>query len=642
MSELVYSIKQIFGVDKGALADCKALQYYIAPYQRGYKWASFSSNDQVPQMLTDIFEAYKNDSVEYFLQYITVKQISHNGKNVLEIIDGQQRLTTLSIFFYVINHLDYKYENIAKDKLLYYRYEDLSENVFDALIQKVKNKLEENDGKIERQDEYYMIKAARTIIKFLDLLKSEDKIDDYYNYLLNKVKIIFNLEDENTKSEEIFENLNGNKVELTNMYLIKGLLLTNAVIRNSSTERALSYKEILDQRTIMGRMWDEIVSWISQEDIAHFFFAQKRHEKPDGMECLLKLVIQKYKDRVFNTESLIQKYYSDFHENQANDEQQLKYELFNRYNCLVNGGVSAAALLNEIKHTYRALLNIWSDAELYNILGYVRFASISDKPKTNINTDPEYWVYNLVNNGNQARVELAKRALEILPNMEDPKIKQDDYYCLRYSTKNVNLTRLLLSFSVFPENMTDTFKFGFYRYDDENWTFEHLSPQNPKKSIKIPPELSHWVVERINETGGGNESEEGEGYGIGPELKALIQDVELGNEVDTDKLDFLFDSNIDEDYVGNMALLDGGSNSAVSNNPFVIKRSRIIDKINQNKFVPIHTISVYEKALNTMGLGKTLNPDLFCWGECDSKAHKDWMVRRNKEIRNYLEKYCEQ
>ena len=640
MSELVYTIKQIFSTTKGALADCKVSQYYIAPYQRGYKWASFSSNDQVPQMLTDIYEAYICKADEYFLQYITVKHCVHRGKDVLEIIDGQQRLTTLSLLFYAINQLDTKYDNVAKDKLVYYRYEEeMQGNIFDIINLMQNNQTENDDDHIEHQDMFYMLKAARTIYFFLGLLKDEDKLDEYYDFIQDKVKIIFNLEDENTKSEEIFENLNGNRVELSNMYLIKGLLLTNAVSRYSGNGRTLRYKEILDQRTIMGRMWDEMVSWISREEVAHFFFAQKRHDRPDGMESLLKLVVHQYKEQNVKTDSLIQKYHMSFHRSNINNEQQSKYELFNRYNQLVNGGVSAAELLSNIKHAYRVLLKIWSNHELYNILGYVRFASIDDK--VSVNAIPENWVYKLVRNGYVAKYELAKQALSILPDMTDPQITKNDYDSLRYRSKNANLTRLLLSFSVFPENKPEQYMFDFFRYDKENWTFEHLSPQNPKKSIKIPHELKQWVIERLKRTETINITDNT--YTEQSKTNDdLINDIMSDKDVETDKLEFLFDSNIDEHYVGNMALLDGGSNSAVSNNPFVIKRCSIIEKINQNKFVPSHTISIYEKSINTNGLEKALNPDLFCWSEEDSKAHKDWMIRRNKEIREYLEKYCEQ
>ncbi|MGN1173253.1 MAG: DUF262 domain-containing protein, partial [Muribaculaceae bacterium] len=126
MSEFVYSVSEIFSK---ALSDNNCTEYYIPPYQRGYKWAALSPNDQVPQMLTDTYNAFKIKAEEYFLQYITIKRIDYNGKKCLELIDGQQRLTTLSILYYILG----EGQNISKDKLIYFRYEKSKSNAFDVL-----------------------------------------------------------------------------------------------------------------------------------------------------------------------------------------------------------------------------------------------------------------------------------------------------------------------------------------------------------------------------------------------------------------------------------------------------------------------------------------------------------------------------
>ena len=107
MSEFIYNINEIF--DK-ALKDRQIQCYYIPPYQRGYKWDSSSIYDQVPQMLLDVFYAYEQKTEEYYLQYITVKK--KNGK--FEVIDGQQRLTTLFLIVGVINRLlpENKYQHL--------------------------------------------------------------------------------------------------------------------------------------------------------------------------------------------------------------------------------------------------------------------------------------------------------------------------------------------------------------------------------------------------------------------------------------------------------------------------------------------------------------------------------------------------
>ncbi|MBQ4508302.1 MAG: DUF262 domain-containing protein [Paludibacteraceae bacterium] len=610
MSELVYSIKQIFNAgNKSALTDNKASFYYIAPYQRGYKWESNSSYAQVPQMLIDIYEAFVYGTTEYFLQYITVKKLKldDNG-DVLEVIDGQQRLTTLSLLLSRIVVRNSDLENISYKRLQYFRYDG---DIFASL--QIPDS-EEEDENIIHQDRYYMVKAVRTIDKFLKLLEENDKLEAYYHYLLDSVKLIFNIEDENTNSEEVFENLNNNKVPLTNQYLIKGLLLTKAVNRTTSFNRTLSYKEILDQRTVMGRVWDEINAWISQPEIAHFFFATKKKENPNGIEKLLEVVLRRIENTQTDTgeieDSLLQQYRLLF-DPQSRNVQPSMYELFNKFNRIIRDEKTAFDVLNLIKHAYRALYNIWyGDIDFYNLFGYVRFAK---SQQYNISwTDEVIWKDRAV-----VKKDLAKRVLKIIPDLKHSQTE------LRYDNNQNKLTNLLLSFNVFLEQEE---KFDFYQYDSENWTLEHLSPQNPKGDIKIPHNLVTYVLGKLPES-------------LEQSKRADLEAKLLNGEaISVDDLPFLYDSEIDEHVMGNMALLEGGDNSAVSNNPFIVKRNIIISRRNKGSFVPYHTIALYEKSLD-MKEEKGFTPDLFRWDINDITVHEQWMRQRNKEIIEQLKKH---
>lgn len=603
MSELVYSIKQIFNAgNKSALTDNKASFYYIAPYQRGYKWESNSSYAQVPQMLIDIYEAFVYGTTEYFLQYITVKKLKLDDKgDVLEVIDGQQRLTTLSLLLSRIVVRNSDLENISDKRLQYFRYDG---DIFTSL--QIPDS-EEEDENIIHQDRYYMVKAVRTIDKFLKLLEENDKLEAYYHYLLDSVKLIFNIEDENTNSEEVFENLNNNKVPLTNQYLIKGLLLTKAINRTTSFNRTLSYKEILDQRTVMGRVWDEINAWITQPEIAHFFFATKKKENPNGIEKLLEVVLRRIENTQTDTreieDSLLQQYRLSF-DSQSRNVQPSIYELFNKFNRIIRDEETAFDVLNLIKHAYRALYNIWyGDIAFYNLFGYVRFAK-TQQYKISW-TDKVIWEDRAV-----VKKELAKRVLEILPDLE---LSQNEF---GYDKNQNQLSNLLLSFNVFLEPEE---KFDFYQYDCENWTLEHLSPQNPKGEIKIPHNLVSYVLGKLPESLEQSKRTEIE--------TKLVN----GESISVDDLPFLYDSEIDEHVMGNMALLGGGDNSAVSNNPFIVKRNIIISRRNKGSFVPYHTIALYEKSLDMKG-EKGFTPDLFRWDMNDIAIHEQWMKHRNKEI----------
>ena len=62
--------------------------FFVPDYQRGYRWGT----SEVELLLNDITENGKQHGQNYYLQPIVVKAI---GKNNYELIDGQQRLTTL-------------------------------------------------------------------------------------------------------------------------------------------------------------------------------------------------------------------------------------------------------------------------------------------------------------------------------------------------------------------------------------------------------------------------------------------------------------------------------------------------------------------------------------------------------------------
>ena len=70
------------------------VQFYIPNYQRGYRWKS----KQVNQLIDDIetFTPTENNPF-YFLQALAVAKDKVNNR--VNVVDGQQRLTTLKLIF---------------------------------------------------------------------------------------------------------------------------------------------------------------------------------------------------------------------------------------------------------------------------------------------------------------------------------------------------------------------------------------------------------------------------------------------------------------------------------------------------------------------------------------------------------------
>jgi uncharacterized protein with ParB-like and HNH nuclease domain len=82
------------GIATGALLELKLIgdiagSFRVPRYQRGYRWGKL----EVERLLNDIWES---NGKPYSLQPIVVKR---DGETAFELVDGQQRLTTLYLIF---------------------------------------------------------------------------------------------------------------------------------------------------------------------------------------------------------------------------------------------------------------------------------------------------------------------------------------------------------------------------------------------------------------------------------------------------------------------------------------------------------------------------------------------------------------
>ena len=86
------------------------MRFYVPAYQRGYRWSA----EQVEQLIDDLIEfktrKENNSQAFYCLQPLVVKPVNQDGIESLEVIDGQQRLTTILIILQVLRQLQYEEE----------------------------------------------------------------------------------------------------------------------------------------------------------------------------------------------------------------------------------------------------------------------------------------------------------------------------------------------------------------------------------------------------------------------------------------------------------------------------------------------------------------------------------------------------
>jgi len=235
--------------------------YKIPRYQRPYKW----EGDQVEQLWDDIYSAYEDNISNYFLgSIITAK----DGRSV-DIIDGQQRMTTLMIFFCVLRDV---FPNINKDSdnpdaidkdtienFIYFKKKferltlltdpqhrgDLESLIIKGSVYDLK-KPYKYEVKIDEKPKYKFMNTALIFKEKLEEI-GEENIGEFINYLFNNVSIIRIDCLDRGFAIKLFQVLNDRGMDLTSSDLIKSFLLQKIEDKYKNEEDESGRKEEEDQ-----------------------------------------------------------------------------------------------------------------------------------------------------------------------------------------------------------------------------------------------------------------------------------------------------------------------------------------------------------------------------------------------------------
>lgn len=206
--------------------------YYVVPdYQREYVW----EDKNVSQLLSDIYDEFEKDpKSEYFIGSIVVHK---EDDGTYEVIDGQQRITTLFItlcalkrFFKdkadhlkVIENLltspgSNEEGQIIEHFHLDLQYEDTSHLLKDIFEEKpIPEKLLGSSEKIND--------AFETIFDYIKTnLFEEKELIRYYGYFMHKVNFVQIETPSVSDALKIFETINERGVGLNPMNLLKNLI----------------------------------------------------------------------------------------------------------------------------------------------------------------------------------------------------------------------------------------------------------------------------------------------------------------------------------------------------------------------------------------------------------------------------------
>lgn len=211
-----YSLEEIFK------------DYYVVPlYQRGFAW----KDSEIEQLLQDVYESYEenkgNPDGKYFIGSLVVLQ-RHNG--TYEVVDGQQRLTVLSLISRILGfnsqlRLSYdtrpeveKFFSHFYDKYKFGEYK--YDNESSSLVKNLENAVEYIEkAKLDAKDE----KSPKTI---LSLWKDDSKeLDAFVNYFRTNVVLVRVMLPEDTDVASYFEIMNNRGEQLQKHEIIKALMM---------------------------------------------------------------------------------------------------------------------------------------------------------------------------------------------------------------------------------------------------------------------------------------------------------------------------------------------------------------------------------------------------------------------------------
>lgn len=274
-----YHIYEIFSSDGN-------FYYTIPKYQREYTW----SYREWESLYDDISE--NND--EYFIGSIICIPLGDAINPYLEVIDGQQRLTTVSLFLTAIytrlkEHADYlseddgdvlpslrkslKSKNSPNEMKLVPQVQNFNKDDYDYLL----NEVGLRKATAPKHAYYSMRKIARCYTYFLKRLDKEIEGmdgDGAVNFLLgkyNKVKQAMLVKIEvSTHSDAyvLFESLNNRGTPLTAIDLMKNLIMARAESNNLTIDDCFNRWQML-----LGNLSDDY--GIQERFFRHYYNAFK-------------------------------------------------------------------------------------------------------------------------------------------------------------------------------------------------------------------------------------------------------------------------------------------------------------------------------------------------------------------------------
>ena len=562
-------------------------KFCIPTYQRGYRWRC----EQVESLLQDIYDfdtEEKRNGAFYCLQPLVVK-CSDSEKKIYEVIDGQQRLTTLELALRVIELFlqfpfsisDIQVSNKGSKSKELNKVLELIKTVPSDLITSI-----ENDA-----NKYFKEQAIETIFYWL---KDNKKPEILKEKILNSCAFIWYEIKENTNGNDIFRRLNSGKINLDDAELIKALLL-------------LKLEPNSEHRHKIAAEWDECEQQLQDDSFWHFInplpdanrYLSTRMNFLIEISCRVKYNEEETWNGVQNDPYSIFSFINEQFEKSNKEIKQTCQYIWSR-----------------IKKTHELLRYFYENRNLYHYVGYlVNYKTREPEKKIGL-------LVSLLHDSNtQTKTEFLntlKRECKKTVFFDDKiesvgKIKEQiENLSYEKSEHHNRIQNILLLFNLATvQNSVNSESRYPFRLNNktEKWSLEHIHPQSLNapdkfwdkehkeqiitclkqlKTPQTPPEVLEALIKAISNDDNSDD------------LYRAVVGAFAGVPITT--IDGRLTAYIEPDHgVKNLALLAKNTNSVLSNRLFPEKRKALIDIENSSfseetkMFIPICTIKAFFK-----------------------------------------------
>lgn len=526
-------------------------------YQRGYRW----TGTQVCELLDDLDQfqrTFFGPTDFYCLQPVVVKGI---GERKWELVDGQQRLTTI---FILLQHLrDSILRGVAASFELEYATRPHSRSFLQSI---------DKDQRDNNIDFHHVVGALEAIEKwFTDKGKAGEDIgrlaSKLYDTLLDRTKVIWYELGAQESGHAVFTRINSGKIPLTNAELVKALFLRHS-------KAAAAEPQFLQRQLEIAKEWDTMEAHLQQNDF-WYFLNQGTSEPATRIDVLFTIlaVIEEPKDQ---------------------------YDTFRYYQKLLDQATGKQVLeeWQKVRELFLKLQDWYRTREWYHRIGFL--ISVGEPLKQLVNAASTV-------SKTEFRQHLKARISHYVAG---------DWNNLAYGKDDTLLKRILLLFNVetMQASESDDARFPFYQFKGKGqarggWSLEHIHAQK-SRHLNGSEDYRNWLVDarrdldepviEIQEA----PQEQGRGQAHEPmvmDLAVAVDNLIIKPEIGKNEFQDLQERIVSRfgerelHTLENLALLARDDNAALGNGTFPQKRRCIVDLEKDGAFIPIATRNVFLK-----------------------------------------------